>query len=375
MRSFKTFDGNGQMGAARNGGGNEWGLQITPAQPNVSRRTTFRKAQSAGFTTLPYGKWQLANGKGSTTCRAGRGALSNCAALPLWQRTVHKGVISVSVFLYAFLAPAFPLDEFKGFINSKPTVEEMAFRMRGVKNRVQGTDVNTFRPFRLTFQDFSGSPRFSLLEDRSGLEKDRAMFVSGAYDGRYWHLFNSNDVITAIDNQPRLDRPSGPSGLSLLHLGSALDALNMGIFDLGLHTVVWKDSEFFCLSNAAGVRIEGRLVLDDESKPAGLNMRYSDGGAVYSYRVSYQFDGRRPLPAFFPSNIKIELIRNGKGFLLSEYDVISLRLTERDISFADVDYAEWLKPQSKRYVFTNNEIFRVRNGTNGMELIRVLPGN
>jgi hypothetical protein len=283
-----------------------------------------------------------------------------------------------AAFALALLYPAsglaFPLEQFKGIVNTKPTVEQFEFRVKGKKSTIAGVNENTYRAFDLKYQSETG---FRLIEDRHGYDNYRVRFFAGRYQDNYWHLLNSNDVITTVSSgfSMPLHEVSGPAGVATRALGLALDALNLGIVDLGNNGVHWQGLRFNCHSNLIGATIDGELALDAEGQPTGVLMKYTYGGGLYLYRVSYEFNRNRALPVFFPSRIKVEFVGDQNPTLLSDYEIITASFSQRELTFDELDYANWLGTNSKRFVFTNATMYAEDNlkGNKVLRLVRNAP--
>jgi hypothetical protein len=164
---------------------------------------------------------------------------------------------------------------------------------------------------------------------------------------------NSNDVLTQSSDGRLVSSPAQASGG---HLGAALDALNLGIPDLGSNNVVWSGLNVTC-QNENGAKLLGHLELTDQGIPASLELEHHYGAKLLHFRVSYEFDKRRDLPNFFPSRIKLERITPAGPAHVSDYDIAKLRLTNKDLTFADVDYASWTNARSKHFISVSNATY------------------
>jgi hypothetical protein len=112
------------------------------------------------------------------------------------RRAVFELIAAISAMVSLFV-PSWGncsvLEEFKAFINEKPTIEVFEFRVRTVKNRLKDVDPSTYRLFAATYQEGVG---YSILEDRSALPtKIFKSFLVGGYGGEHWHSFNGSNVI------------------------------------------------------------------------------------------------------------------------------------------------------------------------------------
>jgi hypothetical protein len=286
------------------------------------------------------------------------------------------GLVAGAAVLFAASAYAFPIDEFKRFVNSKPTVEDFQFRVKTIKSKRSDVDKDAYRVFALTYQAGVG---FSLVEDSRGNEKAALVprLFYGQYQGRYWHTFNSKDVVTAAVeafDRPPLQDP-GPVGVALGSLGIALDALNFGIFDLGENGVRWEGMSFTCSSNLNGVSLDGHLNVGSDDLPTSLLITASAGGAAFHYRATYGFSDGKWLPAFFPSRITLEYVEGEKHTVVSDYEILKLSLSDRRLGFDDVSYAKWTSTNSTTFQYSNNAYFAVANfGEGGHTLIPVKRG-
>ena len=258
---------------------------------------------------------------------------------------------------------AFPIDQFKSFINTKPTIERFSFRVEGNKY-ILAEATNANRLFTFVYQP---NRAFSLIENMSTYDHNMRLGFSGQFENQFWHRWNSNDVITAEINSNT--QPSGLFKPEFSDLGIPLDALNFGILDLGLNGVTWNGMSFVCLSNVNGAEIEGQLALDATGTPEHLFMKYTYQGKSYQYRTSYEFDKSRGLPEFFPSEIKIEFVTKLTNVLISDYHVDSAVFSARQLSLSDVDYANLIDSNSLHFVETNGGTILLQKNKNGTEKI------
>jgi putative flippase GtrA len=258
------------------------------------------------------------------------------------------------------------LEEFKSFINEKPTIEVFEFRVRTVKNRIQGVAPSTQRLFRATYQEGVG---YSILEDRSALStRIFKSFLVGGYGGEHWHSFDGSNVI--VENSKSSMSKDGPARFHVPHLAVALDALNFGIFDLFTNRVAWSGATFVCASNATGFSIHGTLSTNREGEPDKLSMVYERNRIVRQFLVKYEFDKSRGLPDFFPSRI---WILRSDGETLSDYDILRLETSRRSLTFGDVDYSKWRHPTANPYVFSNDNLYASSTNQDGTRALSLIP--
>ena len=286
-------------------------------------------------------------------------------------------VVAIVLFSKASAEP-FPLDEFKAFVNSKPTVEDFQFRVRTTKSQVSIISKDTYRLFHLKYQN---RVCFSLDEDATGYTKPAVRFFSGRFEDSYWHSYNVgekfSDVITTVS--PDSETPTlfteGPAGVALAELGLAQDALNMGISSVGEIGVNWDGLSFSCRSNLAGSRVEGRLLLNAKGEPDRIQFALTLQGKSYGYQVRYAFNPTGGLPSFFPSKITWESVHGGQPVVISDYEITKLILSQRQLTFPDVDWMKWLTTNSTHFIYTNGSSYAVRNyDKRGPRLIPVKTG-
>jgi hypothetical protein len=248
-----------------------------------------------------------------------------------------------------------PVEEFKDFLNKKPTVEDFRFRLKTTDNKIRGLNASTYRLFALIYQE---NHAFSFSEDRHGYLTNTALIKFwGKFENMYWARFNSNDVITAIVQTPseEVSKNEGPLGEINANINMALDGLNLGVIDLGTNGVVWSGMDFAGFSNI-GAKINGHLLIGNDEMPSGLIMHYEYGRKIYQYRVYYEYDKTKGLPVFFPHKIRVDYINESKTQTISDYDILKLTLSKRQLNFGDVDYSQWINTNSDHFVFTNKDV-------------------
>lgn len=279
------------------------------------------------------------------------------------------------IFLYGANACGFPIEEFKQFINTKPTIEQFEFRMSSSRFKLSGVDKDTDRIFQLIYQHGTG---FSLVEDARAYHPSSMRFFWGQFGDLYWTTFGPNKVVTATwqgNGTPTLGT-QGPAALALLSLGMAQDALNLGICDLGANGGHWEGLSFSCPSNLTGAKIQGQLQLDDGGKPAHLLATYAYAGVAYHYRVSYDFDVSGRLPDFFPARISIENLDSPQPVRTTEYKIGRLNFSHRQLSFNDVDYTRSMNTNlpwpPEYFVFSNRTVYAVKAKQNGIKELEEL---
>jgi hypothetical protein len=294
----------------------------------------------------------------------------------------HRGLI-VAFFVLTLCSTGlgFPLEQFKEFIIQKPSVEKIAFKLRSSKYRVGDLGSNEFRSFALVYQDHSA---FSLVEDRAipaFLTATNAGWgrnsFSGIFEDEYWHSFNSVDVITgSVQDTLRQQRdPKKVIQMPPPKIRLAYDLLNLGIFDVGTNRIYWSGLSITCPINEIGARIQGQLYLSEVGVPETLKLSYTHAGKVNRYEVSYGYDTSRDLPGYFPSRIRVDFVDGDIRSLLSEYEILSVKLSDRMITREDVHYAKELLPSSKHFIIKSGQLFLTATNANGKpSFIPVLQG-
>jgi len=286
-----------------------------------------------------------------------------------WARNqmANPKYIGLLFCLLTIKVAAFPIDEFKYFINTKPTIEKFAFRLKSSKYVSNSRIGDVYRPFVFVFQE---NKAFSLVEDRRKYDPFIKINFDGQFENQYWRRFNSNDFVTA-----QVDRPSQRTGIfdpQISHIGIALDALNFGIQDLWLNRVTWEGNNFTG-SNMIGARIEGQIALGPQDVPIHLALKYIFRGVSYNYRTSYEFDKSRGLPEFFPSRIKVDYIDGSKTSETTDYQIDTAVFSGRELTLADVNYTNLIDTNSLHFISTNAAFFVVQNKENGLTTIEPVP--
>lgn len=260
----------------------------------------------------------------------------------------------VAFFAYAMVGLSYPLDEFKNFINNKPTIEDFSFRLRTTLNQVDGIDPTTYRVFKLTYQQ---GHAFSFVENRrTYYTKMGSLVFWGRYGDLYWKRFNSNDVITTMrvsSETSTTNKPNVPYAILTANMRMALDGLNMGIISLETNTLIWSGTNFHGQS-CIGASINGHLVLGDDQRPLGAVLQYNYAHQTYEYRVYYEYHQQLDLPDFFPARIIVKYISEKSTKTVADYEIGKLILSHRILSYNDVNYSQWINTNSIHFVFTNN---------------------
>jgi hypothetical protein len=306
-----------------------------------------------------YASW-----KAPHTAGCGR----TCSAALRWATGVRLGL--GSALLCAAVANSFPTDEFIHFINDKPTVERMVFRVRSRKYQIPEASEDTFRMFTLTFDPHGA---VQLVEDGTSYLTNAKVRFWGRFGEHYWRYFNSNDVITTEVAAPREynKSTSDPYPTIVSYFGIGLDLLNLGVFDLDNGTVTWSGTTFSAMSKV-GSRIHGSLLLDPTGQPSEMQMNYSLGDKTYPYRATYRFDRRMDLPECFPSAVKIESVGRPAPELISEYEVVEASFSKRTLQSRDVGYAGMLASNSAHFIFSNDNVYiQRRPGSADAKLVSV----
>ena len=90
-------------------------------------------------------------------------------------------VITAFIFLGALLSTVqpkeFPIDQFKGFVSRRPTIEECDFQVLTARYGIRGLKQGTYRPFSIVFED---ETKYRLIEDRRGYWITADVPISGA---------------------------------------------------------------------------------------------------------------------------------------------------------------------------------------------------
>jgi hypothetical protein len=258
---------------------------------------------------------------------------------------------------------SFPIDQFTDFINNKPTVEKLVFRIKTTKYVIPEATEDTARQFHLTF-DQNGA--FELIENGKSYITNAPIRFWGRYGTLYWRVFNSNDVITteAPVSRAHLRSTSDPYPSINGNLGIGLDALNLGIIDLDYGHLTWSGMSFTG-SSRIGAKIEGQLLIDQHGQPSGMQMLYNYNGNSYQYRTQYEFDRSRGLPDYFPSRIKIEALGKSGPKLVSDYEIVEASFSRRKLELADVAYSSLLSSNSSHFVFSNDTTYAVKRLPSG----------
>lgn len=266
---------------------------------------------------------------------------------------------------------AFPIDQFKDFISKKPTINNFDFKVKSKKFSYRGLDTNTYRIFNFVMENDN---IYRLTEDRSEYVltipdpesklktiniKPVAKASWGRYENQFWNTFNSNGVITTSLDGFGEDPAFGPGKLAEMNSRVAYDALNLGIMDLKSGGVAWDGLRFSSSSNTLGYRISGHLLLNDDNTPTNLFYTLSKDGRSYNYSVSYVFSTNSSIPAFFPSRIRIELLRGAKPTITSEYQIIDLSLSNRKIQLHEVSL-HYEDTNTVKFVFTNKQYYKLQ---------------
>jgi len=288
---------------------------------------------------------------------------------------------------------AFPIEQFKNFINNKPTIENFSFELSTTKFKVSGLDPSIFRHFTLTMQN---EQIYRLTEDKSGyfmkLNFPRKEFTNGVvrvlpyvpqqeaswarYENQFWTTFNIKDVITTTIERSNAIPAFGPARESEAMINIAYDALNLGIMDLRTIGVTWSNLNFICLSNSIGYKVSGYLELDDSGVPKDALYTLSSESGSYRYRASYYFTTSEELPDYIPSRVTISFLRGSSSVVMSDYKIQKLITGSRSLSVHDialvgttnVDVALFRNNlfsdnNTKEYIYTNKTFYQIK--TNG----------
>lgn len=275
---------------------------------------------------------------------------------------------------------AFPIDRFKNFINTKPTIEAFDFKVLTRKFQDQDFPTNTYRTLNLVYEN---DTTYRLIEDLhnivygpvtvrslSGTQETVPSYrppitldCLSRFGETLWSTFNPDGVLTG-----KVEASNSNEGwvrLAKFRIGIAYDALNLGIIDLKTNGVTWNGAKFEC-TNDNGASIEGELFVSGDSTPLRLVYNLARNGRNYSYEVSYGFTPLNNLPDFFPSRIKIETVKNESRRLMSEYRVLGLRLSDRKLTLEDVAFVRNPITNLSTAIFTNRnkQVVVVPPGTN-----------
>jgi hypothetical protein len=290
-------------------------------------------------------------------------------------RSSIRCILTKSGALTAFLclalkAYAFPIDQFKEFINSKPTIEVCDFRVLTRTIQEPGFPTNTYRSFNVVYEN---DTKYRLIQDKRGIiYESRTLHTASGnvlivepytppitlecwsrFEDTFWSTFNPNGVLTTrLD--PETPHPTfGPIRLAQLRMGIAYNAFNLGVVGLRTNGVIWAGQKFTCRANDHGAGIEGELQIGKDGIPMGLIYTLTKNKQKYHYRVIYEFAQRQELPDFFPSRIRIETVKDSHGRIVSDYKIDRLRLSDRTLTIDDVVFVPNVRTNLAAKVLTN----------------------
>ncbi len=310
----------------------------------------------------------------------------------------------------AYSSP-FPIAEFKEFISHKGTIEICEFEVQTTKFNRHGLREGTYRRFTVSQE---GDVKYRLIEDQrtylitSEIPRLEDGMILRTMEERHpliqlqcWIRFGDDFQSTYspysfINHSLGVNDLSryGPARVSESMIEVARDVLNLGIMGICDSTeVTWSGNSFVCHSNIHGNRLSGTLITGEDERPVRLDYDIIDArGQRYPYSVAYTFAGTDSLPAFFPSNLRIDFVRNNQRSLLSDYRISRLKVSNRRLTRQDLAYvtAPYTNPPISigaisvprptgtnlmEFVFTNGQVHRVGTNSAGARKLIPLPAN
>ena len=292
------------------------------------------------------------------------------------RRLTFPFLCALGLLLQPMYGATFPVDEFKAFVNKKPTIESFDFKVNSTKYSIRGLDPKQYRRFNLVMQD---AEAFRLIEDRSEyvlrvpsstnqnkIIDYRPIEKAGwaRFGNQICNTFNSNRVNGEITTVVRPEAPPdfGPARMATFMIRVAYDALDLGLLDLGDIGVTWSGDTFVCRSNLIGNQIKGHLELGAEGTPQMAVYTIEEGDQRFQYRARYSFSSNSNMPKFFPSRITVENLQASSPTVVSDYEILSLRLSDRQLSQKELALYPDQAP-IPRYVYTNHQFFRSQSNS------------
>jgi hypothetical protein len=291
-------------------------------------------------------------------------------------------LICVLVFGRVTCAAAFPIEEFKNFLSSRPTIENFEFKVRSVKFIDNDIGPDTYRSFSVAYEN---DLIYRLIEDRTGyvlktqsesgkilIENSLPPICFTRYGTDFAMTFNSNDVVSTSYHSfdPNL---MGPARISMEMIRIAYDVLNLGLTDMRTNQIVWSGSQLTCVSNENGSRVEGTLSVDESGVPKNLDYFLINADKKYRYLASYEFESSTSLPAFLPSRVTIDFVDSSGKKQLSDYRILNLAISHRNLGKADVSYSAFLDQKIRHYVYRDSSYYRVTTNLSGATQLKRLP--
>jgi hypothetical protein len=310
----------------------------------------------------------------------------------------------------AFSSP-FPIAQFKDFISNKGTIEICEFEVQTTKFNRHGLREGTYRRFAVSQE---GDDKYRLIEDQrtylitSEIPRFEDGMVLRTMEERHpliqlqcWIRFGDDFQSTYspysfITHSLGVDGLGkyGPAVASEGMIRVARDVLSLGIVGICDATeVTWSGNSFVCPSNIHGNRLSGTLTTGEDERPVRLDYDFVDAiGQRYSRSVAYTFAVTESLPAFFPSNLRIDFVKDNERSLLSEYRISRLKVSNRRLTRQDLAYvaAPYTNPpipigaisvprptgtNLMEFVFTNGQVHRVETNSAGARKLIPLPAN